>query len=171
MQRMAQLRRAVETWESLLARAQDLTTLLELAQEEADDEAAAEAQREYAALLREVDDIEFALSFSGPYDARSAILAIHAGAGGTESQDWAEMLLRMYLRWGERRGYQVDVLDTAQGEEAGIKSATIEVAGDNAYGYLRAERGVHRLVRLSPFDASHSRHTSFALVEVHARGR
>jgi peptide chain release factor 2 len=102
----------------------------------------------------------------GEYDDHDAILAIHAGAGGTESQDWAEMLFRMYLRWAERRGYRTEVLDVMPGEEAGIKSATIEVGGRHAYGYLRSERGIHRLVRLSPFDSAHARHTSFAKVEV-----
>jgi peptide chain release factor 2 len=110
--------------------------------------------------------MELALALAGQYDRRDAILAIHAGAGGTDSQDWTEMLLRMYLRWAEKRGYSDTILDMTRGEEAGIKSVTMEVAGGNAYGYLRAERGVHRLVRLSPFDAAHSRHTSFALVEV-----
>jgi len=104
--------------------------------------------------------------FSGPHDERTAILAVHAGAGGTESQDWAEMLLRMYLRWAERQGYKTQVLDMSPGEEAGIKSALVEISGACAYGYLKAERGVHRLVRISPFDAAHARHTSFALVEV-----
>ena len=110
--------------------------------------------------------LEFELRLSGEYDARNAILAVHAGAGGTESQDWAEMLLRMYLRWAEQRGFEAEVLDMTEGEEAGIKSATLEVRGSFAFGYLKSERGVHRLVRQSPFDSSHSRHTSFAKVEV-----
>ena len=110
--------------------------------------------------------MELELAFSSPYDARSAILNIHAGAGGTESQDWAEMLMRMYLRWAERRNYKAEVLDVSPGEEAGIKSATISISGDYAFGYLKSEHGVHRLVRLSPFNADHARHTSFALVEV-----
>jgi peptide chain release factor 2 len=106
------------------------------------------------------------MSFSGEYDSRNTILAIHAGAGGVESQDWAEMLLRMYLRWAERHNYRAEVLDTSPGEEAGIKSAMVEVSGDYSFGYLKSEHGVHRLIRLSPFDADHARHTSFVLVEV-----
>jgi peptide chain release factor 2 len=118
-----------------------------------------------------LDELEFQLAFSGEYDDRNAILAIHAGAGGTESQDWAEMLMRMYLRWAERRDCQTEVLEVSPGDEAGIKSAVLEIAGDYAYGYLRAEHGVHRLVRLSPFDADHARHTSFVLVEVMPEAR
>ena len=125
-----------------------------------------EIEAEIEAVTSRLDDLELELAFGGEYDARNAILAIHAGAGGTESQDWAEMLLRMYLRWSERRGYKADVLDTSPGDEAGIKSATIEIIGDYAFGYLKSEHGVHRLVRLSPFDADHARHTSFALIEV-----
>lgn len=113
-----------------------------------------------------MEDIERSLVFSGKYDNRNAILNIHAGAGGTESQDWAQMLLRMYLRWTERKNYQAEVLETSPGEEAGIKSATVLIKGDHAYGRLYAEHGVHRLVRLSPYDSDHARHTSFALVEV-----
>jgi len=114
----------------------------------------------------ELETLQFALSFSGPYDDRNAVLAVHAGAGGTESQDWAEMLQRMYLRWAEQHGFKADLIDVTPGDEAGIKSTTIEIEGPHAYGWLRSERGVHRLVRLSPFDAAHARHTSFALVEV-----
>jgi peptide chain release factor 2 len=110
--------------------------------------------------------MEVQLMLDGPYDSRDAILAIHAGAGGTESQDWAQMLMRMFLRWAERRKFQAEVLDVSPGDEAGIKSATIEVRGSFAYGNLKSERGVHRLVRLSPFDADHARHTSFVLAEV-----
>jgi peptide chain release factor 2 len=124
-------------------------------------------------LTGEVGDIEnelekrsFAAMLSGPYDADDALLAIHAGAGGTDSQDWASMLMRMYLRWAEKRGYETDIWDMTEGEEAGIKSVTIAVNGRYAFGYLRSEKGVHRLVRLSPFDSAHRRHTSFALVEV-----
>ena len=125
-----------------------------------------EIETEIEALVSRLDDLELELAFSGEYDARNAILSIHAGAGGTESQDWAEMLLRMYLRWAERRGYKNEILVSSPGDVAGIKSVTIEISGDNAFGYLKSEHGVHRLVRLSPFDSDHGRHTSFALVEV-----
>ena len=110
--------------------------------------------------------MELEAAFTSEFDSRNALLGIHAGAGGTESQDWAQMLLRMYLRWAELRGYKAEVLDTTPGEEAGIKSTTVSISGDYAYGYLKSEHGVHRLVRISPFDADHGRHTSFALVEV-----
>jgi peptide chain release factor 2 len=113
-----------------------------------------------------LDKRAFAAMLSGPYDAEDALLAIHAGAGGTDSQDWTAMLLRMYLRWAERNGYETEIWDMTEGEEAGVKSVTIAVNGRYAYGYLRSEKGVHRLVRLSPFDAAHRRHTSFALVEI-----
>ncbi len=126
----------------------------------------AEIHSEVEKVASHLNDLEFQLAFSGKYDVRNAILTIHAGAGGTESQDWAQMLLRMYLRWAERRGYKARILDISQGEEAGIKSAIVEVSGEYACGYLKSEHGVHRLVRLSPFDADHARHTSFVLVEV-----
>jgi peptide chain release factor 2 len=166
MQRLAAVRERVSSWTALHQRAVDAAELLELAIAEGDDSVATSLAKELQALEREYSRKEFELRLSGPYDRRNAILAVHAGAGGTESQDWAEMLLRMYLRWAERRGYGTDILDTSEGEEAGIKSATLEIKGANAFGYLRSERGVHRLVRQSPFDASHSRHTSFAKVEV-----
>jgi len=166
MRRLSEAREQVETWRSMEARAHELVQLLDLAQAEGDAELAQAVESDAEALAAELEDLELSLALSGEYDRRDAILAIHAGAGGTDSQDWAEMLLRMYLRWADRRGYKTSVIDLMPGEEAGIKSATVEVAGRNAFGYLRAERGVHRLVRLSPFDASHARHTSFALVEV-----
>jgi peptide chain release factor 2 len=115
---------------------------------------------------KQLADLEFQLTLSGPYDRGNAILAIHAGAGGTDAQDWADILMRMYLRWAERRGFATEIYDLSPGEEAGIKSATIQVTGPYAFGYLKSERGVHRLVRQSPFDSGHRRHTSFSLVEV-----
>lgn len=123
-------------------------------------------EKEATFLENEIDREEFYAMFTGKFDSGDALLAIHAGAGGTDSQDWAEMLMRMYLRWAEINHYETDILDTSPGEEAGIKSTTIAVNGKYAYGYLRPEKGVHRLVRLSPFDAAHRRHTSFAMVEV-----
>jgi peptide chain release factor 2 len=166
MRRLADLRQQAETWRSLETRARDLAGLLELVAAEGDEGLAADIAADLQALAAELDERELSLALSGTYDRRDAILAIHAGAGGTDSQDWAEMLLRMYLRWADQRGYETRVLDVMAGEEAGIKSGTVEVTGPDAYGYLRAERGVHRLVRLSPFDQAHARHTSFALVEV-----
>jgi len=170
MRRLGALRDEVEHWEQLAARARDLRELAELIEAESEDrrDAAlvAELQRELAALQHEVEQAELALLLGGPHDASDAILSIHARAGGVDAQDWAEMLLRMYLRWAERRGFKTEVLDLSEGEEAGIKSATIQVTGPHAYGYLKAEKGEHRLVRLSPFDSAHRRHTSFALVEV-----
>jgi peptide chain release factor 2 len=135
---------------------------------EAEDDAATrdEVAAEYERLNERVGELEFLLALSGDYDANGAILAIHASEGGTESQDWAEMLLRMYLRWAEKHGHKTEVLDLSQGEEAGIKSATVQIDGEYVYGYLRGERGGHRLVRISPFDSAKRRHTSFALVEV-----
>ncbi len=166
MRRLAELRDSVEKWQTLSQRARDLLELTELALEEDNTSLQDSLLNELNALEAELHQSEFQLVFASPYDTRTAILAIHAGAGGTESQDWAQMLLRMYLRWAELKGRKTQVLDTSPGEEAGIKSALVEIAGRWAYGYLKAERGVHRLVRISPFDADHARHTSFALVEV-----
>jgi peptide chain release factor 2 len=167
MRELSDARSLIGIWRDVEGKAQELTELAQLAEEEGESEGLLdEVEAEMRALARRVDQLEFELTFNGPYDQRSAILAIHAGAGGTESQDWAEMLLRMYLRWAERNGYETEIFETAPGEEAGIKSVTVEIRGPRAYGYLKGERGVHRLVRLSPFDAAHARHTSFALVEV-----
>jgi peptide chain release factor 2 len=166
MRRLAQLKESIATWRGLERRAAEAIEMQELAESEGDEEISAHVSEEAGAIEQQLDMLEYELAFGGPYDTRNAILAIHAGAGGTESQDWAEMLLRMYLRWFETRGFESEVLDSMPGEEAGLKSVTVEVQGKNAYGYLRGERGVHRLVRLSPFDSSHARHTSFALVEV-----
>ncbi|MDE3095400.1 MAG: peptide chain release factor 2 [Chloroflexota bacterium] len=166
MKRLSGLRQRIDTWRGLEAQVRDLLELVELARAEDDAAIAGDIARDADDVERRLGALEFELAFSGPYDDRNAIIAIHAGAGGTESQDWAEMLLRMYLRWCERRGFPAEVIDLMPGEEAGIKSATVEVTGAHAYGNLKSERGVHRLVRLSPFDSAHARHTSFALVEV-----
>lgn len=139
---------------------------MELLEEEEDEEAARELKEEVEAISQDLDKLELKLMLGGKRDRNNAILSIHPGAGGTESQDWASMLLRMYQRWAERKGYKVEVLDLLPGDEAGIKSATLLVSGDYAYGYLKAESGVHRLVRISPFDANKRRHTSFASVSV-----
>lgn len=159
---------AVERWETFMKDAKGLEDLLDLAEEAQDDEIGAEIARSLDTMTQELEALEMESMLAGPDDPKNAILAIHPGAGGTESQDWAQMLLRMYTRWAERRGFDVQVMDMQAGEEAGLKSVTIEVTGAYAYGYLRSEVGVHRLVRISPFDANHRRHTSFASVFVYA---
>lgn len=163
MAELNEIRAWLEPLDALRARCDDLSALIELAEEEGG-EAEEEARREIEAIEEILAELEFRKMLSGKDDARNAILAIHPGAGGTDSQDWAQMLLRMYLGWADRRGYETEILDVQPGEEAGIKSATALVKGAYAFGYLRAEIGVHRLVRLSPFDAAHRRHTSFASV-------
>ncbi len=165
MQQLASRRGEVVTWQTLERRVKDALDLIELAQAEDDASMGPELTAETEALEKQYDKLEFQLVLSGKHDKEDALLSIHAGAGGTESQDWAEMLLRMYLRWAEADGYKTTIVDRTDGEEAGIKSVTVEISGDFAYGYLKSERGVHRLVRISPFDASKRRHTSFALVE------
>lgn len=158
----AGLRSELDDWRALQARVNDGLELAGL-----DDESLrSELETEIAALEAELDKRSFAAMLSGPYDAGDAILAIHAGAGGTDAQDWAEMLLRMYMRWAEGQGFEVEQVDMTPGEEVGVKSVTLSISGRYAFGYLRTEKGVHRLVRLSPFDAAHRRHTSFALIEV-----
>ncbi len=164
MRQLSEAQKMVQQWRGLEKKVADITELISLAEE--DTSLQAEIQSEAEAIASRLDELELEMAFSSEYDARNAILTIHAGAGGTESQDWAEMLLRMYLRWAERRGYKAEILDTSSGDEAGIKSAVIGVSGELACGYLKSEHGVHRLVRLSPFNADHARHTSFALVEV-----
>jgi peptide chain release factor 2 len=166
MRQIADLRAEMTPWLDLGTRIAEQADLLDLALAEGDDALAAEIAAGAPALRAELERLEFQLQLSGPYDRANAILAIHARAGGTEAQDWAQMLMRMYLRWGERRGYKTEVLDLSPGEEAGLKSVAIEFVGPYAYGYLQSERGEHRLVRISPFDAQKRRHTSFALVEV-----
>jgi peptide chain release factor 2 len=163
----AELARMLGRVGELATQASDLGVLIELAQEAGDDGSLdAEIAEGVARLRRELDEYELKIMLSGPHDAKAAIVSIHPGAGGTESQDWAQMLMRMYLRWCERAGFKAEVVDLLPGEEAGIKSVTIEVSGEYAYGYLRGEAGVHRLIRISPFDASSRRQTSFASVSV-----
>ncbi len=162
---VASLRTQIDEFTRLETEIADLLELTRLTATE-DTASLAEVEQEVLTLGATLDRLELATVLSGEHDARNAILSIHAGAGGTESQDWVEMLLRMYLRWSETRGYRTEVVDLSPGEEAGLKSVTVIVSGTNAYGYVRGERGVHRLVRLSPFDAAHRRHTSFALVDV-----
>jgi peptide chain release factor 2 len=162
MREISSLKDEVEEWQSLRETLSDTLELAELGDESMHSELEAETTK----IEADVAKREFEAMLSGPYDRGDALLAIHAGAGGTDSQDWAEMLQRMYLRWAERKGYETSILDTTFGEEAGIKSTTISVSGRYAYGYLRSEKGVHRLVRLSPFDSNHRRHTSFAMVEI-----
>jgi peptide chain release factor 2 len=164
MRQLAGKSKLVQQWRGMEKKLADVAELSNLSGE--DKSLQDEIEKELDEMAAQLDDLEFQLSLGGEYDTRNAILAIHAGAGGTESQDWAEMLMRMYLRWAERRGFETEVLDTSPGDEAGVKSTVIAVNGDYAFGYLKSEHGVHRLVRLSPFDADHARHTSFALVEV-----
>jgi peptide chain release factor 2 len=166
MQERSELARTVGRFQDLAARAEELRLLWEMAAEAGDERLAPEITEGLQTLQGEIGAFETKIVLSGPHDRKNAILSIHPGAGGTESQDWAQMLVRMYLRWAERAGFQAEVVDLLPGEEAGIKSATIEVTGDYAYGYLRGEAGVHRLIRISPFDASKRRHTSFASVAV-----
>jgi len=156
-----------EPWTELSGQSSELRALAELLEDEDDADLTAEFERGLVALQEGVDALELRTMLQGEDDHREAIVTIHPGAGGTESQDWAEMLVRMYTRWAERHGYEVNVLDLQPAQEAGIKSATFEILGESAYGYLKAEGGVHRLVRISPFDAQSRRHTSFASVYVY----
>ena len=162
MREISTLKDEVDEWQSLRTNIADTLEFAQLG----DESMLSDLEAETALIEQDVAKREFEAMLSGPYDRGDALLAIHAGAGGTDSQDWAEMLQRMYLRWTERKGYQTSILDTTFGEEAGIKSVTISVSGRYAFGYLRSEKGVHRLVRLSPFDSAHRRHTSFAMVEI-----
>lgn len=162
MRRLSRVGQAVEGWQNLKQQVDDAIELASLEDEALQPDIEAELE----AIDREVERREHRALLSGTYDQDDAILAIHAGAGGTDSQDWASMLQRMYLRWAENQNFKAEILDLSEGEEAGIKSSTLAIGGEYAYGYLRAEKGVHRLVRLSPFDSAHRRHTSFALVEV-----
>lgn len=164
MQELSNLREKVEEWDAIGRRAHDALDLYAMAED--DSALLAELETEATALEADLESREFALAMAGPHDSAAAILSIHAGAGGTEAQDWAQMLLRMYLRWAEKHKFKTFITDETEGEEAGLKSVTVEVNGLNAYGLLKAEKGVHRLVRLSPFDSANRRHTSFAKVEV-----
>lgn len=165
-QRIKQLQGKIESYHKLETSREDLLTLCEMAMEEDDDSLLSELQEEYDRFKEDFESARLSTMLSGEYDSSSAILSFHAGAGGTEAQDWTSMLYRMYTRWAERHGFKYTILDYLDGEEAGIKSATIKIDGENAYGYLKSESGIHRLVRVSPFDASGRRHTSFAAVEV-----
>ena len=164
--RLAQLKGKVEKFSKLRANWDDMMTLCEIALEENDDSLLPELEEQYAAFEKELESMRLGTLLTGEYDANNAILTFHAGAGGTEAQDWTQMLYRMYNMWAERHGFSLKVLDYLDGDEAGIKSATIMIEGENAYGYLKSENGIHRLVRVSPFDAAGRRHTSFAAVEV-----
>ena len=167
MQQISSLKEWIDTWNGLQRTLDDAGSLVELAEESNDDSFAAEIDKDLEKVEKGIADLEFRNMLSGADDERNCILNINSGAGGTESQDWAEMLLRMYIRWCERKGYKVALVDRQDGDGAGIKSASIEVTGKYAYGYLKAENGVHRLVRISPFDANARRHTSFASVFVY----
>ena len=157
---------SLDALKSLGARLDDLEVLIEMADEEEDEELASEAENEFAKLSADLDDLRIRTLLDGKYDHNNAIISVHAGSGGTDAQDWAEMLFRMYTRWCEKKGYRSKLVDMQEDTEGGIKSATLLVEGDNAYGYLKNEKGVHRLVRISPFDSSGRRHTSFASLDV-----
>lgn len=164
MRRLGELKANLDTWNDITQSSDDLSVLLEMS---ADDPSLLdEIESELGRIRDQLDTLELKSALDGPHDASNAILVIHSGEGGIDAQDWASMLARMYLRWGERAGFKVDLLDSNPGEEAGVKNTTVEVKGPNAYGLLKGEGGSHRLVRLSPFDSAHRRHTAFALVEV-----
>lgn len=166
MREASLLKRKIDDWSAAHTKQEDVAVLLELAVEEGDEAELDAVAAALAALGGEIERLELSTLLTGDYDNANAILSIHPGAGGTESQDWAQMLLRMYTRWAEQHGYKVETLDFLPGDEAGIKSVTLQITGPNAYGFLYSEKGVHRLVRISPFDASGRRHTSFASVDV-----
>lgn len=167
MQKISQIRTIVQEWENLDKEIKDIDELLQLAEEANDETILYEIEAEIVKVEKLIEEIELHKLLSGKDDHRDALLTIHSGAGGTEAQDWAEMLLRMYIRWAERHNFDVSLVDQLEGDGAGIKSATIEIKGTYAYGYLKGESGVHRLVRISPFDANARRHTSFASVFVY----
>jgi len=164
MREMADKKRIIARWREIEKRVNDTAELASLAVE--DESIMSEVETELEKINTRLDEMELEAAFTSEFDSRNALLSIHAGAGGTESQDWVGTLMRMYLRWAERHGYSTEILESTPGEEAGMKTVTISIEGDFIYGYLKSEHGVHRLVRLSPYDADHARHTSFALVEV-----
>ena len=166
LKKAGSLKATLSSYQSLVSLLEDTQTMLEMAEEDGDESMLPEIEKMIQELNAKIEEQRLSTLLSGEYDSKNAILTFHAGAGGTEAQDWVEMLYRMYTRWGERHEFKVSVLDYLEGEEAGIKSASIMIEGHNAYGYLKSEAGVHRLVRVSPFDASGRRHTSFASVEV-----
>lgn len=166
MQEINAIQRRVEAYASVVGSFEDASTLWQLGMEESDESLEKEVAVGVHELNRRLDELELELLLNGPYDRANAVISLHAGAGGTEAQDWVEMLLRMYSRWADEKGYKIETLDMLPGDEAGVKSVSLLVVGDNAYGYLKSEKGVHRLVRISPFDASGRRHTSFASVDV-----
>jgi len=166
LQRTKQIKDKIAKYQKLVSRQEDALVLIEMAQEDGSEELAEEAKTEADGLKTELEEMKLSTLLTGEYDSHNAILTFHAGAGGTEAQDWSEMLYRMYTRWTERRGFKYKILNYLDGDEAGMKSASILVEGENAYGYLQSEGGVHRLVRVSPFDASGRRQTSFASLEV-----
>jgi len=166
LNKIKSLRSKVERYNKLVSQWEDLITLCELGIEEQDESVIPEAVEGFKAFKKEFEALRLETLLTGQYDKNNAILTLHAGAGGTEAQDWVQMLFRMYTRWAEKKGFTVKVLDYLDGEEAGIKSVTFQVIGENAYGFLKSEKGVHRLVRISPFDASGRRHTSFASLDV-----
>jgi peptide chain release factor 2 len=166
MQHLGALREEVTTWEGLAAQLTDLHDLASLLDGEPDTEMQAEVAQSLANIVQEIEKLQFALMLSGELDEKNAIISIHAGSGGVDAADWAEILLRMYLRWADGHKFRTEIYDYTPGDEAGVKSVTVEITGRYAYGYLRSEIGTHRLIRLSPFDAAHRRHTSFAKVEV-----
>lgn len=164
MRRLGELKATLDTWNGITQSVEDLDVLLEMSEEDAS--LLEEIEAELIAIQHKLDTLELQSALDGPHDSSNAIIIVHSGEGGIDAQDWASMLARMYLRWGEKRGFKVDMLDSTPGEEAGVKNATVEFKGANAYGLLKGEGGSHRLVRLSPFDSAHRRHTAFALVEV-----